>query len=177
MSALEALYPSQNPALAQATSASGGAPREDDVRLLARLIFAEGADHHHRTGAMEGIGWAVANRVGAIGYPKTLEGVIHQPGQFDGPKNDLWAKAADPSMLNGPNRIAYEKARAVAEGVLERRIPDPTKGAQFFFSSPTGDAPGTWFPEEIREKRLIRSIEPIGKLHFLKPNPSPPTRR
>ena len=178
MAALEALPQSQNPVLlTQAKPPSGTAPNEDDVRLLARLIFAEGANHHHMTGALEGIGWTVLNRIGAPGFAKTLEGVIHQPKQFDGPKNDLWAKAADPSTLNGPNKIAYEKARRVAEGVLERKIPDPTDGAQFFYSSRDGNAPGTWFPEEKRTQRLVESIKPIGELYFLKPNPSAPARR
>lgn len=174
MSALEAL-----PQLGQAVPPPlPPTASEDDVNLLARLIFAEGANHHDRPGAMEGIGWTVANRVGAPGFRKTLKEVIYQPGQFAGRFNDLWAEAADPKTLTGPNQIAYGKARAVAEGVLERRIPDPTGGAQFFYSSHDGNAPGTWFPGEISATRLIPSLEePIGRFYFLKPNPSPPARR
>jgi spore germination cell wall hydrolase CwlJ-like protein len=179
MSALEALHqPQRSTPLAQAPSPSGATPGADDVTLLARLIFAEGANHHHVKGAMEGIGWSAVNRVGAPGFPKTLEGVIRQPRQFDALHHPLWAAAADPSTLTGPNKLAYDKARTAAENVLQRKISDPTNGAQFFYSSRDGKAPGTWFPEQIRTQRLIRSVdEPIGHFYFLKPNRSAPVDR
>jgi spore germination cell wall hydrolase CwlJ-like protein len=174
MSALEALYQSQNSvSLAQAVPPSGPAPNEGDVKLLARLIFAEGADHHDTEGAMEGLGWAVVNRVGAPGFPKTLDGVIHQPGQFHATRNALWAAAADPTSLRGPNKTAYEKARTVAEGVLNRTISDPTKGAQFFFSSRDGKVPGDWFPKKIDDNELEYTPDqkPTGRFYFLRPPP------
>jgi spore germination cell wall hydrolase CwlJ-like protein len=159
--------------IGRALDGADATTRQNRISLLARLIFAEAADHHLIPGAMEGIGWATINRVGAPTFPKTLEAVIHQPGQFDGVGKRLWRDAADPSKLTGPDATAYAKALEVAEGILAGKVPDGTKAAQFFYSSPTKDAPGTWFPPKIQDGELVHTLEePLGKFWFLKP----PTR-
>lgn len=156
--------------IGRALDGADEATKQARINLLARLIFAEAADHHDRPGAMEAIGWTTLNRVGAPTFPKTLEAVIHQPGQFDSVGKKLWRDAGDPSKLTGPNVTAYAKALEAAEGILGGRIPDRTKAAQFFYSSPTKDAPGDWFPKKIKDKELEHTLtEPLGKFWFLKP--------
>jgi hypothetical protein len=145
-------------------------PSEADVILLARLIFAEAGNHFSTGKAMEGVAWATANRVGAPGFPETLHDVIHQPKQFAvGGKQ--WDKAADPSSLTGDDARAYTRALDVAKGVLSRNIPDPTEGAQFFYSSPDGRIPGVWFPSKIQKDELTYTPDdrPHGQFYFLKP--------
>jgi spore germination cell wall hydrolase CwlJ-like protein len=160
--------------------AAGDAPQlsDDDVNALGRLIFAEGADHDQVPEAMEGIGWAVRNRVGKAAFPGTLQGVITQTDkngvrQFDGFGNKLWNQAADPSTLEPANAAAYQHAQEVARGILSGQIPDPTGGAQYFYSSDNGDPPAGFFSKAMEHGRLFRSIDPIGKFTFLRDTQSP----
>ena len=132
--------------VAQASPATGGTsqakqPSEDDVRLLARTIYAEAAGQYKVPGAMEGVGSALRNRIGARGFPKTLSDVVLQPGQdgrpqFRGVNSTLWNEAADPSKMNPVARRAYDRAVEVARGVLDGSISDPTHGAKYFSSGP-----------------------------------------
>jgi spore germination cell wall hydrolase CwlJ-like protein len=145
---------------------------EEDAKLLARLIFAEAGNHFDKGTAMEGVAWAAANRVGAPGFPDTLHGVIHQPTQF-AVGSPQWEKADNPAGLKGDDARAYARAVDVAKGVLSGSIPDPTQGAQFFYSSPTGRIPGGWFPGKIAREELIYTPDrnPAGHFYFLKVPP------
>jgi len=158
-----------DPQVAQATTAS-----DDDVRLLGRLIFAEGADHWDKPGAMEGIGWTVRNRMGAPGFPKTLDGVVFQPRQFQGVGNRQWNNAADPSALTGTDALAYQHAQDVARGILNGDISDKTGGATYFFTSPDGAPPNDFFTKKLESGRLERSGNSIGKFTFVR---EPQSRR
>jgi hypothetical protein len=143
---------------------------EENVGLLARLIFAEAGDHWNVPGAMEGVGWTARNRVGAPGFRKTLPDVILKPGGFDGPKNSQWQKAGDPSKLTGKDAVAYQRALEVARGVLSGDIPDPTGGATFFYSRKPNQAVPAWFEPRIANGRFIPVNEDpsFGDLFFLR---------
>ena len=169
MSALEALYPSQHSALAQASSTSGGAASEDDVRLLARTIFAEAGSNYRDDHAMAGIGWTVRNRVGERQFGRTLEEVILRPGQF-AVNTPQWRKAGDPASLTGPDAHAYAEALRTARGVLAGEIADPTNGARFFFSGKPGEEPPEgFFRKGLADFRLERSTpERLGDFTFVK---------
>lgn len=153
--------------------AQAAQPSEDDVNLLGRLIFSEAADHSDVPGAMEGVGWAARNRVGVPGFRKTLPDVILKPGGFDGPKNQQWEKAGDPSKLNAEEVRSYRHALEVARGVLSGAIPDPTGGATFFYTKDDADKPAPpWFEPRIANGRFseVNKYGNIGKFVFLKDN-------
>jgi spore germination cell wall hydrolase CwlJ-like protein len=159
----------------RAQSAENSAASPEDEALLARLIFAEGADHYKIPGALESIGWTVANRVGAPGFRRTLKDVIDQPAQFNGPKNPQWEKAGDSPNLQGEDLNAYAKALTVARAILGGTLNDPTHGATFFYSrQKPEDSPPGWFKREVEEKRLVPTIPDIGKFTFLRPARSQP---
>lgn len=105
------------------------------IALLARTIFAEAANHYRTQGAMEGIGWAAVNRVGAPRFPNTLEAVIYKPEQF-AVGNVRWNMAADPDKLTGPDARAYEQALNVARGILTGNVPDSDRRRSLFLLQP-----------------------------------------
>lgn len=137
------------------------------IALLARTIFAEAANHYRTQGAMEGIGWAAVNRVGAPRFPNTLEAVIYKPEQF-AVGNVRWNMAADPDKLTGPDARAYEQALNVARGILTGKVPDPIGGARFFYSSRREeDVPKGFFADGLRENRLLKQRR-IGHFTFVR---------
>jgi spore germination cell wall hydrolase CwlJ-like protein len=164
------LTEAQQPAAPTTEGAQGTDPSEEDVRLLARLIFAEAADHWDVPGAMEGVGWIARNRIGAPGFRKTLPDVILKPGGFDGPKNPQWEKAGDPSKLTAKEARAYQRALEVARGVLSGDIPDPTGGATFFYSRKPNEPVPPWFEPRIANGRFVQVNEDrrFGDLFFLR---------
>jgi hypothetical protein len=114
----------------QATPAvvEGGIPHtEADVVLLARVVQAEAGDQPYD--AMLGVAAVVVNRVRAPGFPKTLEGVVYAPGQFQG--------VDSPAFYGTPSPAAVEAATAALDGV------DPTGGALHFYN-PALTWPGSW---------------------------------
>lgn len=160
------LVPIADRSVGNPPAADAPQPSDADVNALGRLIFAEGASHYQVPRAMEGIGWAVRNRIGGPGFPNTLEGVIKQPHQFAGYGNDLWNQAEEPSTLSEPNATAYQHAQEVARGVLTGQIPDPTGGAAYFYSSddPNGPPPAgdKFFGPRIDHGRLVRAGDALG---------------
>ena len=115
-------------------------PARGDDTLLARAIYAESLSNPED---FEAIGWAVANRVGAKEHGRTLDAVLHKPNQYEflevggGPKGDSkkWNETADPTKLTGANLSGWNRALAVASGILSGKTPDVTGGATYFISS------------------------------------------
>lgn len=152
-------------------------PRPGDEEILARMMFAEGADHYRNNPEVfAALGWSAVNRIGRQGFPKEkndLQGVITEPGQFssvnetfpDG-RPSQWDLAAEPGKLTGPNKAAYEAARAAARGILSGEIADPTRGAHSFHSSPQ-TPPG--FQRRMDEGRMAPIGKPIGPFKFFGP--------
>ena len=101
---------------------------ENDVDLLARLVFAEAGGQFRAPGAYLGVGNTVLNRLKARGFPKTLQGVIlgrtaSGAPQFAGTQNRQWRDAANPAALTGPdaNRVP-RRARDCQRPVVRERI-------------------------------------------------------
>jgi spore germination cell wall hydrolase CwlJ-like protein len=143
----------------------GYLPQRDDAALLARLIFAEGANNYKEPHAFEGIGWTAVNRIGERGFPDTLAGVIYQPNQFNAVTNNLWNRAANPAILTGDEARAYALANSVAEGIVNGETLDPVDGATFFHS---GSLPRGFFTNQVRAGRLT-SREKLGSFTFYGP--------
>jgi spore germination cell wall hydrolase CwlJ-like protein len=168
--------------LAGPSSGSTEPPDPDDVDVLARMIFGEGADHYDVPGAMEGIGWVARNRIGARGFPDTLTGVINQTDtrgipQFSAVGNAIWngnkpwTQAGNPSTLQGSDIAAYKRAHDVAQGILSGQIADPTGGATYYYTSNDGQPPGGpdgFFSKAMNSGRLVQSADRVGRFTFLK---------
>ncbi|MBT9259061.1 MAG: cell wall hydrolase [Clostridiales bacterium] len=92
---------------------------EEDLWLLAKIIYAEAPDPDEPFLGQVAVGAVVINRVLAPGFPKTIRDVIYAPGQFQGIRNELFAK--------GPSASALQAAKAALYGE------DPTRGALFFY--------------------------------------------
>lgn len=128
--------------------------------LLARLMFAESAGV---ASAYSAVGWSIVNRVGTPGFPGTLSSVIYEPGQFASVGQPLWNAAGDPTQLAGLNAVSYAQALGVAGGILNGTIPDPTGGAEYFYS---GGTPSGWFQNNLNSGTLTPTYS-VGPFTFL----------
>ncbi|MDI3269685.1 MAG: cell wall hydrolase [Bacillota bacterium] len=92
---------------------------EDDLWLLAKIIYAEAPDPDEPFLGQVAVGAVIINRVLTPGFPKTIRDVIYAPGQFQGIKSRLFAR--------GPSTSALQAAKAALYGE------DPSQGALYFF--------------------------------------------
>ncbi|UWG96955.1 cell wall hydrolase [Dehalobacter sp. DCM] len=109
---------------------------EEDIRLLAKIIYAEA-----RGESFEGqvaVGAVVLNRVESSHFPDTIKDVIYQPGQF--------SAVNDKQIELTPDDQAYEAALAALEGQ------DPTNGAVFYYNPMT--ATDNW----IKTRDVVKHI-------------------
>lgn len=110
--------------------------REEDVQLLAKIIYAEA-----RGESFEGqvaVGAVVLNRVESPQFPDTIREVIYQPGQFS---------AVDDRQIElTPGDQAYQAALAALRGE------DPSNGAIFYYNPKTAN--DNW----IRTRDVVTSI-------------------
>ncbi len=90
----------------------------DDILLLAHLVQAE-AGNQPFVGQVA-VAAVVINRLNAPGFPKTLSGVIEDPGQFESVSNG--------SIWQSPGALAFMAAKAAMKGW------DPTHGALFYYN-------------------------------------------
>lgn len=128
----------------------------EDIKELARLVYAEAADQYKIAGAMESVAWVVRNRVEAnkswLGR-NTYRGVIHHKGQFTSVGLDLWNDAGAPDVLSNPKDIAaYKRALEAARGVYNGKIKDPTNGAVYFHTY--DEQLHGWFGKSSRSGRI-----------------------
>ena len=91
---------------------------QDEVDLLSRVIYGEarGEDFEGQVA----VGAVVLNRLVDPHFPKTIEGVIYQPGAFTAVK--------DQQIHLKPNDEAYQAAEEALAGV------DPTDGAIYYYN-------------------------------------------
>ena len=80
--------------------------------------------------AQIGVADVVLQRLRTPGFPKTLWGVLHQPGQFTSVANGLYARVV-------PTPTAWQAAHAALAGV------DVVPGA-LYFDTPALDAGNPW---------------------------------
>lgn len=90
----------------------------EDLLLLARLVQAE-AGNQPFIGQVA-VAAVALNRLHTAGFPKTLDAVIAEPGQFE--------TVADGRFWNAPGPLAFMAAKAAWQGW------DPTGGALYFFN-------------------------------------------
>ena len=86
---------------------------DDDLDLLAHLIYAEAGDQ--ADDCQRAVGTVVMNRVASPNFPSTMYGVIYQSGQY--------ACTWDGGIYKTPSQQAYDNARWILEG---NRYLDPS---------------------------------------------------
>lgn len=110
-------------------AASRGVSRNDDLGLLARVVFGE-AEGEPFTGQVA-VAAVLLNRVRNPRFPNTIAGVVYQPGAFESVSNgQIWA--APPSQDN------IRAAQLALSGW------DPTYGSLFFWNPYKPVSPWIW---------------------------------
>lgn len=115
--------------------------------------------------------WTIVNRIDAPTFQATLYDVLHAPMQYQflpeggtPPKGSKqWQDSANPNSLTDGNATSWTNALAVAEGILNGSILDPTGGATYFFASSDYDgspesAPLGFFRSALLDDRLSPSL-------------------
>lgn len=129
----------------QASSGGQGTGNQDtgDVQLLARLIHGEARGEPYE--GKVAVGAVVLNRTRDSRFPKTIAGVIYQPGAFDAVYDGQINLAPDASSLNA--------ARDAMNGW------DPSYGCVYYYNPSTATSSWIW-------TRQIVVV--IGKHNFAK---------
>ncbi|KLU64347.1 spore cortex-lytic enzyme precursor [Desulfosporosinus acididurans] len=91
---------------------------EEEVNLLSRVIYGEARGENFE--GQVAVGAVVLNRLKDPHFPKTMWGVIYQPGAFTAVK--------DQQIHLDPNDVAYKAAEAALSG------DDPTNGAIYYYN-------------------------------------------
>lgn len=126
-----------------ATAASGGTSRSNEVYTLAQCIHGEARGEPY-TGQVA-VGAVILNRVDDPRFPKTIAGVIFQPGAF--------TAVSDGQMFQPPGDSALKAARDALNGW------DPSGGAMYYYNPAKTTNRWIW-------SRPI--IKVIGKHYFCK---------
>lgn len=115
-------------ALGLPTGKSTSQTSNKDLNLLARVIYAEARGEPYV--GQVAIGAVVLNRVRDSRFPKTIAGVIYQPGAF--------TAVADGQINLEPNETAYKAARDALNGW------DPTYGCVYYWNPATATSKWVW---------------------------------
>lgn len=126
------------------TAVSGGSTSSNkDTDLLARLIHGEARGEPYE--GKVAVGAVVINRTTDSKFPKTIAGVIYQPGAFD---------AVDDGQINlTPDQSSYNAARDALNGW------DPSYGCIYYYNPATATSSWIWSRQIVIK---------IGKHNFAK---------
>jgi len=116
---------------------------ESDLELLARAIFGEARGEVYE--GQVAVGAVIMNRLKNAAFPKTVRGIIYQPGAFE---------AVQDGQINlKPNSTAYRAAKEALDGA------DPSLGALYY-----------WNPDRATSKWIWTRpiVKQIGKHVFAK---------
>lgn len=126
----------ENPVKTNSRGLTGKSISQEELELLARVIYAEA-----RGEGIEGqvaVGAVVLNRLKDPEFPKTIKEVIFQRGAFT---------AVDDKQIHLlPNEVAFQAAQEALEGK------DPTGGALYYYNPQT--AKDRWIKTRPVVKRI-----------------------
>jgi len=111
----------------------GGSVSSADIDLLARAIYGEARGEPYE--GQVAVGAVILNRVADPRFPKTISGVIYEPGAFDA--------VADGQINLTPNQTAYNAARDALNGW------DPTYGCVYYYNPATATSSWIWTREVV----------------------------
>lgn len=116
--------------LVQAKGAAGKVPKPNtaDIQLLARAINGEARGEVYK--GQVAVGAVILNRVRSSKFPKTIAGVIYQPGAFDAVR--------DGQINLEPDKDSFNAARDALNGW------DPTYGCVYYWNPATATSKWIW---------------------------------
>lgn len=132
-----------------------------DIELMARVMWLE--SRGEMQGGMRAVGHVIHNRVGAIGFPKTLRAVLLQENAFS------CLLPTDPEFNTVPAEgdVQYEFCEFVAPLIMTNKDIDPTNGAHFYMNPATAVSP--WFLHHIVGDQVNHPLlATIGRQNFYK---------
>lgn len=108
---------------------------DDPIQMiLARAIFGEGRSLSEQ--GRIAIGWVVRNRIGYSQWGIAYHDVILHPSHFSAfNKTDRNRKLVEDPSSDLTQRNAWHQCYDLASGILSGSIPDPTKGANHYYST------------------------------------------
>jgi len=104
-------------------------PSDEDVDYLARTMLREAGGEGER--GMTAVGHVVRNRLQSGDYGDNVKSIVTAPKQFTPWNPDLAGTKADPRLID-TETPGYKTAAALARGVLNNELEDPTGGATHF---------------------------------------------
>lgn len=116
--------------------------REQDIQTAALCIWRE--SRGEKQAGMQAVAHVIFNRVGAVGFPKTLHDVIYQKNAFTS-----MSVPSDPeySLMPQPNDPQYAYALQIANAVASGTDADPTQNSHYYENAAT--ATSGWFGRVI----------------------------
>lgn len=108
-------------------------PNDADIQLLARAINGEARGEPYK--GQVAVGAVILNRVRSPKFPKTIAGVIYQPGAFTAVSDGQINKPID------PDSTVYKAARDAMNGW------DPTNGCLYYWNPATATSKWIWSRE------------------------------
>lgn len=118
--------PSGAPSYSAGQTSTGGG--SGDVRLLAHLIYGEARGEPYE--GQVAVGAVVLNRTRDSRFPKTVAGVVYQPGAFDA--------VSDGQINLDPDTNALNAARDAMNGW------DPSYGCVYYYNPNTATSSWIW---------------------------------
>lgn len=139
---------------AKAVDPQGAAPLDDTLTCLARTIYWEskGATDDD----MQAVANVVMNRVGHDGFPDTVCAVVKDGAQRHACQFSWWCDGRADQIKEDDQ---YLQAKEIARKVLNRQLPDNSRGALYFHDRKAAPA---WAKTYARTART-------GKFLFYKP--------
>lgn len=139
---------------AKAVDPQGAAPLDDTLTCLARTIYWESKGASDAD--MQAVANVVMNRVGHDGFPDTVCAVVKDGSQRHACQFSWWCDGRADQIKEDDE---YLQAKEIARKVLNRQLPDNSRGALYFHDRKV--APD-W------SKTFLRTAQ-TGKFLFYKP--------
>ena len=131
------------PIYSKAAQAAGNNSQSMDVQLIARCVNGESRGESYE--GQVAVAAVILNRIKHPSFPKTLSGVIYQPGAFT---------AVTDGQINVPIDPNAPVFKACSEAMSGS---DPTSGAIYYYNPST--ATNSW----IKGRKVVKTI---GKHNF-----------
>jgi N-acetylmuramoyl-L-alanine amidase len=118
----------------------------DDLYHVALVAWKESRGDGES--AMRAVMHVVVNRVGSVGFPKTIHEVVYQKNAFSSMSlaSDREYNL-DPKQATGSDATAWTFCQNVVQSVLDGTDPDLTHGARYY--ADLKDATSGWFLNHI----------------------------
>ena len=113
----------------------------DDLRLFIRVIWLEARGEGES--GMRAVAHVIKNRIGAAGFPRTLNAVLTQRNAF----SCLLPESSEYNLQPQAGDVQYSYCQTIAPAVLDGTDPDNTNGACYYAN--LRDVTSGWFSRHI----------------------------